>query len=60
MGRSAIREEISTILPDSTLLHPGYVLGFVSFEVLPDVLSDHSAMVAGIRMQSSCEPAGAL
>ena len=35
-------------------------LEFVSFEVLPDVLSDHSAVVAEIRMQASGEPAGAL
>jgi endonuclease/exonuclease/phosphatase family metal-dependent hydrolase len=35
-------------------------LEFVSFEVLPDILSDHSAVVAEIRMQASSEPAGAL
>jgi endonuclease/exonuclease/phosphatase family metal-dependent hydrolase len=35
-------------------------LEFVSFEVLPDILSDHSAVMAEIRMQVSSEPAGAL
>jgi len=35
-------------------------LEFVSFEVLPDILSDHSAVAAEIRMQASSEPAGAL
>ena len=35
-------------------------LEFVSFEVLPDILSGHSAMVAEIRMQASSESAGAL
>jgi len=35
-------------------------LEFASFEVLPDILSDHSAVVAEIRMQSSTEAAGAL
>ena len=35
-------------------------LEFVSFEVLPDVLSDHFAVVAEIRMRVLSEPAGAL
>ena len=35
-------------------------LEFVSLEVLPDVLSDHSAVVAEIRMRTSGNPAGAL
>jgi endonuclease/exonuclease/phosphatase family metal-dependent hydrolase len=35
-------------------------LEFVSFEVLPDILSDHSAMVAEIRMRTSGDSASAL
>jgi endonuclease/exonuclease/phosphatase family metal-dependent hydrolase len=35
-------------------------LEFVSFEVLPDVLSDHSAVVAEIAMRPSGETGGAL
>ena len=35
-------------------------LEFVSFEVLPDILSDHSAVVAEIRMRISSDLAGAL
>jgi len=35
-------------------------LEFVSLEVLPDILSDHSAVVAEIRMRTSGDPAGAL
>ena len=34
-------------------------LEFVSLEVLPDILSDHSAVVAEIRMRTSTETAGA-
>ena len=35
-------------------------LEFVSLEVLPDILSDHSAVVAEIRMRVSAESASAL
>jgi len=35
-------------------------LEFVSLEVLPDILSDHSAVVAEIRMRALAESAGAL
>jgi endonuclease/exonuclease/phosphatase family metal-dependent hydrolase len=35
-------------------------LEFVSFEVLPDVLSDHSAVMAEIAMKPSGETGGAL
>jgi endonuclease/exonuclease/phosphatase family metal-dependent hydrolase len=34
-------------------------LEFVSLEVLPDILSDHSAVVAEIRMRASAESASA-